>query len=144
MLLKDIMTRGVTELPPGATLRDAADKMRSQDIGLISVCDGERFLGVLTDRDITVRAVAQGFDPNTTRVSDAMTPEVIYCFDDDDVQDAVKLMEQRQIRRLLVMDRAKHAVGVVSLGDIATRALNDRLSGEVLERVSEPTSTGMA
>jgi predicted transcriptional regulator len=73
-----------------------------------------------------------------------MTPEVIYCFDDEDVQNAVKLMEQRQIRRLLVMDHQRHAVGVVSLGDIATRGSNDRLSGEILERVSEPTSTGMA
>lgn len=144
MLLRDIMTRGVTEVSPSATLREAADKMRSLDIGLVPVCDGEQFLGVLTDRDIAVRAVAQGCDPNTTSVCDAMTPEVIYCFDDEDVQNAVKLMEQRQIRRLLVMDHARHAVGVVSLGDIATRAANDQLSGEILERVSEPTSTGMA
>ena len=144
MLLRDIMTRGVAEVPPGATLREAADKMRSLDIGLVPVCDGDQFLGVLTDRDIAIRGVAEGCDPTTTHVCDVMTPEVIYCFDDEDVQNAVKLMEQRQIRRLLVMDHQRHAVGVVSLGDIATRGSNDRLSGEILERVSEPTSTGMA
>ena len=144
MLLRDIMTHGVTEVPPHATLREAADRMRSLDVGLLPVCDGQKFLGVLTDRDIAIRAVAQGFDPNTTNVTEAMTPEVIYCFDDEDVQKAVELMEQRQIRRLLVMDHQKHAVGVVSLGDIATRNANDRLSGEALERISESAQPPMA
>jgi CBS domain-containing protein len=144
MLLRDIMTHGVSEVPPNTTLREAADRMRSLDVGLLPVCDGQKFLGVLTDRDIAIRAVAEGFDPNTTHVTEAMTPEVIYCFDDEDVQKAVELMEQRQIRRLLVMDHARHAVGVVSLGDIATRAANDHLSGEALERISEPTNQGMA
>lgn len=137
MLLRDIMTPGVSEVPPTATLREAADKMRSLDVGLLPVCDGQKILGVLTDRDIAIRAVAEGRDPNSTSVCDAMTSDVIYCFDDEDVQKAAQLMEQRQIRRLLVMDHDKHAVGIVSLGDIATRTADDQLSGEILERVSE-------
>jgi predicted transcriptional regulator len=108
------------------------------------VCDGQQILGILTDRDIAMRAVALGADPNSTCVTEAMTPEVVCCFDDEDVEQATKLMEQRQIRRLLVMDHHKHAVGIVSLGDIATRTHDDRLSGEVLERVSERDNTGMA
>ena len=144
MLLRDIMTQGVAEIPPTATLKEAAEKMRTLDVGVLPVCDGQQILGILTDRDIALRAVALGADPNSTCVTEAMTPEVIYCFDDEDVEEATKLMEQRQIRRLLVMDHQKHAVGIVSLGDIATRTHNDRLSGEVLERVSEPDNTWMA
>src|SRR4029450_1986600 len=97
-----------------------------------------------TDRDIAIRAVADGRDPTRTRVSDAMTPEVCYCFDDDDVEEAPELMEDRQIRRLLVMDHNKHAVGIVSLGDLATRAHDDMLTGEVLECVSEPRGSRAA
>jgi CBS domain-containing protein len=138
------MTQGVVEIPPQTTLREAAEQMRTLDVGVLPVCDGERIVGILTDRDIALRGVAMGCDPNTTRVTEAMTPEVVYCFDDEDVRNAAELMEQRQIRRLLVMDHQKHAVGIVSLGDIATRSRDDRLSGEVLERVSEQGHTGMA
>jgi len=144
MLLRDIMTQGVVEIPPQTTLKEAAERMRTLDVGVLPVCDGQRILGILTDRDIALRGVAEGCDPNTTCVTEAMTPDVIYCFDDEDVREAAKLMEQRQIRRLLVMDHQKHAVGIVSLGDIATRTQDERLSGEVLERVSEEGNTGMA
>jgi CBS domain-containing protein len=144
MLLREIMTQGVVEVPPQMTLREAAERMRTLDVGVLPVCDGEQILGILTDRDIALRGVAEGCDPNTTCVTEAMTPEVIYCFDDEDVRKAAELMEQRQIRRLLVMDHQKHAVGIVSLGDIATRMQDDRLSGEVLERVSEQGGQGMA
>ncbi|HEY8668436.1 MAG TPA: CBS domain-containing protein [Tepidisphaeraceae bacterium] len=137
MLLKDVMTRGVAEVPPGATLKEAAEKMRSLDVGALPVCTGEKLIGMLTDRDIAVRAVAEGCDPSRTMVSDAMTPDVTYCFEDDDVDEAARIMEEKQIRRLLVLDRNKHAVGIVSLGDIATHTRDRSLSGEVLERVSE-------
>src|SRR6478672_10273785 len=108
MLLKDVMTRQIAGIRPEATLQDAAAQMKSLDIGALPVCKNDQFIGMLTDRDIAIRAVADGRDPKRTCVSDAMTPQVCYCFDDDDVEEAAKLMEDRQIRRLVVMDHNKH------------------------------------
>src|SRR5215471_21530627 len=96
MQLKEVMTSGVEVVSPEASIREAAEKMRHLDIGPLPVCDGDRLVGLLTDRDITVRAVADGRDPVTTRVHEVMTPDVVYGFDDQDVQDAVRLMEQYQ------------------------------------------------
>ena len=139
MLLKDIMTRSVEEIPPQASLRDAAQRMKSLDVGALPVCENNQLVGMVTDRDIAVRAVADGRDPSETTVLDAMTPGAVWCFEDDDVKDAARIMEQKQIRRLVVLDRNKHAVGIVSLGDIATRLSNEKLSGEILNEVSEPS-----
>jgi CBS domain-containing protein len=119
MQLKEIMTPGVEDISPEATLREAAEKMRHLDIGPLPVCDGDRLVGLLTDRDITVRAVAEGRDPATTRVREVMTPEVVYGYDNQDSRDAARLMEQYQIRRLPVLNHAKRLVGMVSLGDLA-------------------------
>src|SRR5262249_60789559 len=103
MQLKDIMTPGVEVIAPGASIYEAAEKMSHLDIGPLPVCDGERLIGMLTDRDITVRAVAAGRDPLTTQVRDVMTPDVVYMtpdvvygFEDQEVEDAARLMEQYQ------------------------------------------------
>ena len=141
MLLRDVMTRHIQEIPPEATLQDAAERMKSLDVGALPVCANDKLIGIVTDRDIAIRAVAAGCDPRSTRVSEAMTPDVCYCFDDDNVEKAAKLMEERQIRRLVVMDHDKRAVGIVSLGDLATRTSDDQRSGEVLERVSVPNDS---
>ena len=93
---------------------------------------------MLTDRDITVRAVAAGRDPLTTQVRDVMTPDVVYGFEDQDVEDAARLMEQYQIRRLPVLNRSKQLVGMVALGDLAVHAGTRPVAAEVLEQVSEP------
>ncbi len=138
MQLKDVMTRDVEVVHPNATLEEAAAKMDSLDIGPLPVCDGNRLVGMVTDRDITVRATAAGKDPRTTQVRDVMTDNVVYCFDDDDTNEAARLMEEQQIRRLVVLDRDKRLVGIVSLGDLAVATQDDQLSGEVLERISEP------
>jgi CBS domain-containing protein len=138
MQLKEIMTRGIDVIPPEATLKEAAEKMKNLDVGPLPVCDGERLVGMLTDRDITVRAVAAGRDPSTTKVRDAMTPEVVYCFEDQSVEEAAKLMEEKQIRRLPVLNRNKWLVGIVSLGDLAVDAGDRQLAGEVLGQVSDP------
>src|SRR5438093_4669224 len=119
MQLKDVMTRRVEVVHPDDTLATAAEKMKSLDVGPMPVCDGERLVGMLTDRDITVRATAAGRDPKTTRVRDVMTPEVAYCFEDQDTNEAARIMEQRQIRRLVILNRDKRLVGIVSLGDLA-------------------------
>jgi len=138
MQLKDVMTHGVEVVNPGTTLQEAAEKMRRLDVGPLPVCDGDRLVGMLTDRDITVRAVAEGCDPTTTPVREAMTPEIIHCFEDQDVQEAARLMAQYQIRRLPILNRNKRLVGMVSLGDLAVSTGDQRRVGEVLEQVSEP------
>src|SRR5688572_411978 len=124
MILKDIMTRDVEVIPPNASLKEAADKMDALNVGPLPVCDGDRLVGVITDRDIVVRATAAALDPRVATVRDAMTDDVIYAFEDQDVREAARLMEEKQIRRLIVLSRDKRLVGIVSLGDIAT-ALGD-------------------
>src|SRR4051794_1209200 len=100
MKLRDIMSEGVETVPPDATFADAADMMRSLDVGALPVCDGTRLVGMITDRDITVRAVADAQDPNKTRVASCMSAEVLYCFEDQVAAEAEQLMQQKQIRRL--------------------------------------------
>jgi CBS domain-containing protein len=138
MLLKEIMTHNVEVISPGDTLEQAARKMQELNVGPMPVCEGNRVVGLLTDRDITVRATAAGCDPKATLVADVMTQEIISCYEDQDVRDAAELMKEKQIRRLLVMSRGNDLVGIVSLGDLATEATDPGEPGEVLKGVSEP------
>lgn len=138
MKLSEIMTRDVEVIQPDDSLRLAARKMRDRDIGFLPVCDGETLLGVLSDRDITIRALADGMDVNIMLGRDLMTAPAIYCYEDQDVKEAAKIMEENQIRRLVVLSREdKRLVGVVSLGDLA-RTGTVNLSGKVLQKVSQP------
>ena len=138
MKLSEIMTREVEIIQPDDPLRVAAKKMRDRDIGFLPVCDGETLLGVLSDRDITIRALADGMDVNIMLGRDLMTTPAIYCFEDQDVSEAAKIMAENQIRRLVVLSRDdKRLVGVISLGDLAR---ND-LSGKVLQKVSQPETS---
>ncbi len=138
MLLSHIMTGSIQTVAPGATLAEAAKKMASGDIGSLPVCsDKRKVVGIITDRDITVRAVARGLDPNATKVQDVMTREVLSCPADSEVEAACDLMEQKQVRRLVVTDAQDAPIGIVSLGDIAL-CLRESQSGEVLKKVSEP------
>src|SRR5262245_58769269 len=134
------MTPGVEVIAPEASIYEAAEKMSRLDIGPLPVCDGERLIGMLTDRDIIVRATALGRDPNTTKVAEVLTPEVVYCLVDQDVEIAAQMMEMRQIRRVPVLDRNKRLVGIVSLGDLVVETQDRRLSGEAIERVSAPAT----
>lgn len=136
--LKDIMTDHVDVISPDATAEDAASKMRDLNVGAIPVCDEEGLVGMVTDRDLVVRVMAARRDPKAVRVGEAMTPEVSYCFEDDDVEKAVQLMSQKQIRRLPVLSKAKKLVGIVSLGDLAVHGIDTKKSGDVLEHVSQP------
>jgi len=138
MELRDIMTRNVEVIGAGATLKEAAIKMKDLDVGLMPVCDGDRLKGMLTDRDITVRATARGFDPNKTKVSEVMSTDIAYCLEDQEIEEAVSLMEARQIRRLPILNQEKQLIGVVSLGDIAVHVGDRDLTGETLEEISEP------
>jgi CBS domain-containing protein len=135
------MTRGVQCVEPDTILQEAADQMRTLQVGMLPVCSKDRLVGMLTDRDITVRSTAEGWDPWTIKVRDAMTPEVIYCFQDQDVAEAAGLMKEKQVRRLVVLNRDKRLVGIVSLGDLAVATGDDALAGKTLEAVSEPNRT---
>ena len=139
MDLRDIMSRNVEVVNANASLEDAAIKMKNLDVGSIPVCDGDRLQGILTDRDITIRATANGRNPYVTKVSDVMTTtDIAYCLEDQEVEEAVSLMEARQIRRLPILNRDKRLVGIVSLADIAVHVGDRDLSGETLEEISAP------
>ncbi|MFE8603895.1 CBS domain-containing protein [Archangium violaceum] len=137
--IREVMSSDVEVINPNDTLRDAAEKMRSLNVGPLPVCDGQRILGMITDRDIVVRAIALGRDPNSTQVADAMSSGIEYCFDDDDVDDVLRKMKTKQIRRMIVVDRNKKLVGIVALGDI-TGEVSEQKVAETLEGISEPSS----
>jgi CBS domain-containing protein len=139
MKLKDVMTAQVEVVHPDAMLQEAAKKMKALNVGSLPVCDGQRLVGTLTDRDITIRAVAEGRNPTTTPVRESMTPQVIYCFDDQNVKEAAKLMQDKQIRRLPILNREKQLVGIVSLGDLAVDTGNEKMAGETLTEISQPS-----
>ncbi len=138
MELRDIMTRNVEVVNGNASLKEAATKMKKLDVGLIPVCDGDRLKGLLTDRDITIRATANGCDPSKTKVNEVMSTDIAYCLEDQAVDEAVILMEARQIRRLPILNQDKQLVGIVSLADIAVHVGDRDLTGETLEEISEP------
>lgn len=138
MRLNDIMTEYVEVIPPEISIEEAAKQMRSLNVGVLPVCNGSRLVGMLTDRDLTIRAVAEGRDPKITTVEEVMTSEVAYYFEDQETEEAEQVMEKSQIRRLSVLNREKLLVGIVSLGDFATKDDENR-AGRTLERVSEPS-----
>src|SRR5262249_11976923 len=135
----EVMTKGAECVGP-TTLQEATRKMRDLDVGPLPVCDNDRLAGMLTDRDIVVRAVAEGRDPRTAKARDAMSEGISSCYEDDGVADAARLMREQRVRRLVVLNRDKRLVGIVSLGDLAVEAGDERLAGKTLERVSQPAT----
>ncbi|MBV9286957.1 MAG: CBS domain-containing protein [Hyphomicrobiales bacterium] len=135
MKIRDVMTREAKLANPDDTLQHAAQLMKDGDCGILPVRDGDRLIGMITDRDIAVRAVAEGMAP-TAKVRDAMTTEVKYCFEDDDIADIGENMSDIQVRRLPVMDRNKRLVGIVSLGDLA---LNKPGTAKALKGIARPS-----
>jgi CBS-domain-containing membrane protein len=136
--ISEIMSTGVQVIGPQQSLRSAAQCMRDHDVGSLPVCDGERLLGMLTDRDITVRAVADGLSPDSACVSDVMSPDVEYCTVDQDAQEVMKMMGDKQLRRMPVVDDQKRLVGIVSLADMALRQSGH--TDQVLREVSAPAA----
>ena len=134
-----IMSRNVTWVAPELPVQDAAKKMRDLDIGCLPVGKDDRLVGMVTDRDIACRAVAQGQDPAKATVGEVMSKDVTYCFDDQDVSEAAQLMESKQIHRLPVLNRKKRMIGMLSLGDIGRRASHE-LTGEVVAAVARPAT----
>lgn len=139
MKIKELMTRDVESVDPMSSLEEAAQLMSDADVGSLPVVDEGRVVGVLTDRDIVVRAAAAGLDLSEARAGDVMTPEVVHCHEEDDALDAASLMEEHQVRRVIVTDADGGLAGIVSLGDLS-RHLDE--AGEVLREVSQPSGRG--
>lgn len=137
MKVKDIMTEHAEWISPGDSIQAAARKMKDLDVGCLPVGENHQVKGIVTDRDIVVRGVSDGCDPKTTEVRDVMTPHITYCFEDQDIEDAGELMREKKIRRLVVFNRQKRLVGILSLGDLAVESGDEHLAWETLERVCE-------
>ncbi len=136
MLVKDVMTHRAETTGPDETLQAAATRMRELGVGALVVCERERPIGILTDRDIVVRSVADGRSPHEADVRSAMTPQVLECRDDEELEVAVMQMERGAVRRVVVLDAAKALVGMVSVDDIAMHS--PALAGEIIEHVRAP------
>ena len=138
MKLKDVMTTQVEVVRPDASIQEAAEKMRSLDVGALPVCDGQQLKGMVTDRDITIRATAQGRDAKSTPVREVLSPELTYAFEDQDLEDAERLMQEKQIRRLPVLSRDKQLVGIVALADVVAEA-GKKDAARTVQAVSKPS-----
>lgn len=136
--IKEIMTRDVETVTPNTPVRQVAERMRNDDIGSFPVVDeSDRVLGTITDRDIVCRVVSEGLEPATTMVSEVMTKNVATCREDQTIEEAARLMEERQIRRIPVLDEDDRLVGLITMGKIA-KIEDEELSGEVLKEVVQP------
>lgn len=120
--IKDVMTPQCQWIAPDKTANDAAKIMKEQDFGFLPVGENDRLIGMVTDRDIVMRTLAEARDPQATQVRDIMTPKTYYCYDDQNVEDVCNNMGEIQVRRLPVVNRDKRLVGIVSLGDLAQGA----------------------
>jgi CBS domain-containing protein len=129
------MHPGVTWVEPDTSIQELARKMRDEDIGSIPIGENDKLVGMVTDRDIAIKGVADGRDPASLTARDVMTGPILYCRSDEEVEDAVRLMEMHQVRRLPVIDENKRMVGMLAIGDVAY-ATSRNISGEVIEAVS--------
>ena len=133
----DVMIRNVETVSPDATIQEAAERMKSENVGSLPVCLDSRLLGALTDRDITVRVTAEGRDPRTTLVRDAMSHPVVTVRPQQELADAEQLMHDHQVRRLPVVEQDGRLVGYVTLGTIAKRDGDERTVGKLFKGISQ-------
>jgi CBS domain-containing protein len=136
MKVKDAMHKGVTWVAPDTTIAELAAKMRDEGIGSIPIGENDKLVGMVTDRDIAIKAFADGKDPASLTARELMSGPILYCRSDEDIEDAVRIMEDHQVRRLPVIDENKRMVGILSLGDIAS-STDRAFSGEVMQMVAE-------
>jgi CBS domain-containing protein len=136
MKVSECMTRDVKITSPDQTLQDVAKLMAELDAGILPVGDGDRLVGMITDRDIAVRAIAMGKGPNA-KVSEIMSPEVKYCFEHEDIAEVLRNMGDIQVRRLPVLNSQKRLVGIISIGDLATNGAAV-MAGNALNGISQP------
>jgi CBS domain-containing protein len=138
MQIKEVMTPSPEIISPEASLAEAATAMKRLDVGSLPVGSNDSIVGWITDRDITIRATAEHRNPDAAAVREAMSPAVVFCTENDDVDECARLMEEKQIRRLPVLNADRRLVGIVALGDLAVSP-DKKLAGEILQKVSEPS-----
>jgi CBS domain-containing protein len=138
MKVRDVMTADVNVIDPTAMIAEASRRMRDEDVGSLPVGENDKLVGMITDRDIVVRAIATGKDPQKTAVREAMSDQVLYCFDDQSTEEVCANMGENQVRRLPVVNRDKRLVGIVALGDLSTRGAG-KDAGSALGEISEPS-----
>ncbi|MFN2309012.1 MAG: CBS domain-containing protein [Gammaproteobacteria bacterium] len=138
MQIRDIMTHSFMCIERHAAIRNAAELMRKLDVGMLPVKEDGEIIGAVTDRDITVRATAKGADPNTTTVGDIMSNEVYTCYEDNDVEQAARIMGDHQIHRLMVTNNIGEFVGMLAIADLARNPKTERLTAGILEEVTQP------
>lgn len=136
--LRDLMSRNVNVIDPDTTIEEAAKKMRDGGFGMMPVGEDDRMIGTISDRDIAIRAVAEGKDP-LTKVREVMSEGVTWVYEDESVEDAAMIMSERQVRRLPVVNRDKRLVGIVALGDFAVESSEIRPAAEALSGISRPS-----
>ena len=136
--LKDLMSRDVQVISPDGTIKEAAQQMRKGNFGMMPVGENDRMIGTISDRDIAIRAVAEGKDPST-KVREVMSEGIVWAYEEDSVEDAAKLMGDRQIRRLPIVNADKRLVGIVALGDFAVVSADIEVAGEALSEISKPS-----
>jgi CBS domain-containing protein len=138
MQVKEIMTCTVETINADANLIETAQKMKTLQVGALPIWENEELVGMVTDRDIAIRAVAEDKNLSSTTVKEIMTADVYCCFEDDDIQEAAGLMEEKSVHRLLVLNSSNEPIGFVSLSDFAVKSHDEQLTCEVLEKISEP------
>ena len=144
MKVREIMTAQIEMIDSEETVTKAAKQMQSFDLGLLPVTKGKnQLVGVITDRDIVLRSVALGLDPNKTKVCQIMTPNVKWCSQEESLEQAAKQLEENQIHRLLVCDDQNRPIGVFSVTDLVRRTHNEHLTCEVLEKICAPAHAGV-
>lgn len=136
MKIKDIMTKNVTFIKPSTPLQEAASIMRDKDIGALPVGENDRLVGIITDRDIVVRALTENTDLKAKTVAQAMSPHCYYCFEDESLEDLSKNMGKNQVRRLPVLNRDRRLVGIVALGDLSRKGQKET-AAEALTAISQ-------
>ena len=136
--LKDLMSRDVKIIDPEMTIAEAAQRMRDGDFGMLPVGEDDRMIGTISDRDIAIRAIAEGKDSDT-KVRDVMSEGIAWAYEDDSVEKAALIMSERQVRRLPVVNRNKRLVGIVALGDFAVEGSEIKPAAKALSEISRPS-----
>lgn len=137
MRVNEAMSKKPVFLPPTTTLKDAAAKMKELDCGFIPVGENDKLIGAVTDRDIVLRSLAEGKDPNKSTLKDVMSEHIEYCFEDEDLDKTIEHMKTKQIHRLVVLNKDKRMTGIISLGDIARNSNDVKQCGEAVEGILE-------
>ena len=135
MKVREIMTTNVECVGPDTNVIDLAQKMKTLDVGFLGVCENDRLVGTVTDRDLVIRGIASGRDPNMSSARDVMTHDVFWCFEEDNVKDVAAKMREKEVRRMLILSKDKRLVGVVSIGDLSK--VEEKESGKTLKDITE-------